>query len=58
MTKSSVEVTYLCRQYQWQDEAKGKKSKLSAPQYIDLVMSTCQKMLQDESLFPSKFGKS
>ena len=44
------------RQYQWQDEAKGKKSKLSAPQYVDLVMSTCQKMLQDDALFPTKFG--
>lgn len=45
-------------QYQWQDEIKGKKSKLSAPQYVDLVMSTCQKMLQDDSLFPTKFGQT
>eukprot|EP00118_Oscarella_pearsei_P004395 m.18695 g.18695 ORF g.18695 m.18695 type:complete len:211 (+) comp27714_c0_seq3:43-675(+) len=43
-------------QYNWHDD-KNKKVKLSAPQYVDLVMTTCQKQLQDDSLFPTKFGQ-
>ena len=54
----------------WVDE-KGKKSKLSAPQYVDYVMtyvqvslpphlhpnpSTAQKTVNDELLFPTKHG--
>ncbi|XP_065835593.1 MOB kinase activator 2-like [Oscarella lobularis] len=42
--------------YTWHDD-KHKKVKLSAPQYVDLIMTTCQKQLQDESLFPTKFGQ-
>jgi hypothetical protein len=43
------------RQYQWVDE-KGKKSRLSAPQYIDYIMTYVQKSINDESTFPTKHG--
>lgn len=36
---------------------KGKKSRLSAPQYVDYVMTFVQKNLNDESIFPTKHGK-
>lgn len=44
------------RIYYWQDE-KGKKTKCTAPQYVDLVMSLCQKLVTDEEVFPTKYGK-
>lgn len=43
------------RIYMWLDE-KGKKSKLSAPQYVDYVMTYVQKTVNDETLFPTKHG--
>jgi len=43
------------RQYLWVDE-KGKKSRLSAPQYIDYIMTYVQKTINDESTFPTKHG--
>ncbi|CAG0898019.1 unnamed protein product [Cyprideis torosa] len=43
------------RQYLWVDD-KGKKLRLPAPQYIDLVMTFVQKAINDENLFPTKFG--
>ena len=43
------------RVYMWVDE-KGKKSKLSAPQYVDYVMTYVQKTVNDETLFPTKHG--
>lgn len=43
------------RQYLWQDE-KGKKSRLSAPQYIDYIMTYVQKTINDEATFPTKHG--
>ena len=36
----------------------GRKGKISAPQYIDLVMTHIQKHVEDESCLPSKYGKS
>ncbi|XP_076451082.1 uncharacterized protein LOC143286976 [Babylonia areolata] len=36
---------------------KGKKGKQSAPQYIDHVMSHVQQSVNDESLFPTKYGQ-
>ncbi|KAH9519212.1 Maintenance of ploidy protein mob2 [Bulinus truncatus] len=42
-------------QYFWYDE-KGKKSKNTAPQYIDYVMTHIQKLINDEAVFPTKFG--
>ena len=45
------------RQYLWVDE-KGKKSRLSAPQYIDYIMTYVQKTINDESTFPTKHGIS
>jgi len=43
------------RQYHWVDE-KGKKSRLSAPQYIDYIMTYVQKNINDEATFPTKHG--
>ena len=44
------------RQYQWIDE-KGKRAKFPAPQYIDYALTFTQKTVNDESIFPTKFGK-
>uniref|UniRef100_A0A0B6Y3U2 Uncharacterized protein n=1 Tax=Arion vulgaris TaxID=1028688 RepID=A0A0B6Y3U2_9EUPU len=41
-------------QYFWYDD-KGKKSKHTAAQYIDYVMTHIQKVINDESVFPTKF---
>lgn len=41
--------------YQWVDE-KGKKSKCHAPQFIDNIMSYVQKCVEDEAIFPTKYG--
>ena len=46
---------YFFRQYLWVDE-KGKKSRLSAPQYIDYIMTYVQKTINDEGTFPTKHG--
>ncbi|XP_023811919.1 MOB kinase activator 2 isoform X3 [Oryzias latipes] len=42
--------------YYWYDE-KGRKTKCTAPQYVDFVMSLCQKLVTDEEIFPTKYGK-
>lgn len=42
-------------QYLWFDE-KGKKCKCAAPQYIDFVMTFIQKTINEESVFPTKYG--
>ena len=41
------------RVYQWIDD-RGKKSRLSAPQYIDYIMTYVQKTINDEAIFPTK----
>lgn len=46
----------LCRIYYWYDE-RGKKTKCTAPQYVDFVMSLCQKLVTDEEIFPTKYGE-
>ena len=46
----------FCRQYLYVDE-KNKKCKCPAPDYVNLVMSDCQKSIKDESVFPTKYGK-
>ena len=38
-------------------DEKGKKSRLSANQYIDFSMSYVQKTINDEATFPTKHGK-
>lgn len=43
------------RQYHWYDE-RGRKVKCTAPQYVDFVMSSVQKLLTDEDVFPTKYG--
>lgn len=45
------------RQYYWYDE-RGKKVKCTAPQYVDFVMSSVQKLVTDEDVFPTKYGTS
>jgi len=37
-------------------DEKGKKSRLSAPQYIDYIMTYVQKSINDEATFPTKHG--
>jgi hypothetical protein len=37
----------------WMDD-KGKKSRLSSPQYVDYVMTFVQKTANDEAIFPTK----
>ena len=39
----------------WLDD-KGKKSKISASQYVDYVMTYVQKVVNDEATFPTKHG--
>lgn len=48
---------YPHRQYYWYDE-RGKKVKCTAPQYVDFVMSSVQKLVTDEDVFPTKYGTS
>lgn len=48
-------VDSLYRQYYWYDE-RGKKIKCTAPQYVDFVMSSVQKLVTDEDVFPTKYG--
>jgi len=43
------------RTYLWMDE-RGKKSRVSAPQYVDYVMTYIQKTVNDETMFPTKHG--
>lgn len=43
------------RTYLWFDE-KGKKSRVAAPLYIDYVMTYVQKTINDETIFPTKYG--
>lgn len=48
-------LSVIYSQYFWYDD-KGKKTKHTAPQYIDYVMTHIQKVINDESVFPTKFG--
>jgi len=43
------------RNHLWVDD-KGKKSRVSAPQYVDYVMTFVQKTINDETIFPTKHG--
>lgn len=49
-------ILLFSRIYYWYDE-KGKKTKCTAPQYVDFVMSLCQKLVTDEEIFPTKYGE-
>ncbi|KAL2093708.1 hypothetical protein ACEWY4_011020 [Coilia grayii] len=50
-------MTAACNQiFSWEDE-KRKKIKCTAPQYVDFVMSLIQKLVTDEEIFPTKYGK-
>lgn len=46
-------------EYQWQDGNQYKKpTRVSAPEYVDFLMTWIQSQLDDETIFPSKIGKS
>ncbi|XP_004343608.2 HCCA2 protein [Capsaspora owczarzaki ATCC 30864] len=42
-------------EYQWTDD-RGRRTKVPAPQYVDIVTTYIQKQLTDENVFPTKFG--
>lgn len=46
----------MSRIYYWYDE-RGKKTKCTAPQYVDFVMSLVQKLVTEEENFPTKYGE-
>lgn len=56
MTCFLLSLLSVCRIYYWYDE-RGKKTKCTAPQYVDFVMSLCQKLVTDEEIFPTKYGE-
>ncbi len=44
-------------EYHWADGTQVKKAiKVSAPEYVDYLMTWVQNQLDDESIFPSKIG--
>ena len=53
---STDAVFLIYSQYYWVDE-KGKKTKYPASGYIDFVMTFVHKLITDESVFPTKYGK-
>lgn len=45
-------------EYHWADGVEVKKAmKVSAPEYVDFLMTWIQKQLDDEKIFPSQVGK-
>lgn len=42
--------------FEWLEDRKSRKTKLPAKQFIDASLSHIQKLLQDEKIFPTKFG--
>ena len=48
----------LCRTFEWLDDKKGgkKSTRVPAKQFIDSSLTQIQKQLQDERIFPTKFG--
>ncbi|GAA5876725.1 hypothetical protein JCM8547_002028 [Rhodosporidiobolus lusitaniae] len=58
---TSQECPVMCAgprfEYHWQDGVHYKKpTKMSAPEYVDHLMTWVQGMLDDEAIFPSKMG--
>ena len=52
-------LNFFFRVYLWLDD-KGKKitkTNVSAPQYIDYVMTCCHNYLHDDAVFPTKYGE-
>ena len=56
-TAHPVSLSLDCRQFQWIDE-RGKRTRLPAPQYIDFALTYIQRTVNDESVFPTKFGET
>lgn len=45
-------------EYLWADEHVKKPIKVSAPDYVDNLMTWVQSILDDEAIFPSRVGMS
>lgn len=46
-------------EYLWQDSENYKRpTKMSAPEYVEHLMTWCQANIDNESLFPSRIGQS
>lgn len=45
-------------EYLWADENVKKPIKVSAPDYVDYLMTWVQGILDDEAVFPSRVGMS
>ncbi|CAH1760460.1 1997_t:CDS:2 [Entrophospora sp. SA101] len=43
--------------YTWTDQNQKKSTKLSAPTYIDYVMTWIENLINDENIFPTKVGR-
>ncbi|KAG0212733.1 MOB kinase activator 1B [Mortierella sp. GBA43] len=43
-------------EYQWKDDGQKKPSRLSAPAYVDRLMSWVQDQLDNQDIFPRKIG--
>lgn len=48
-------IVHLCRSFTWVDD-KGKKIRMSAHQYVEIVIVSVQKLVTDEAMFPTKYG--
>lgn len=57
LKRSDPELIHPSINFLWPDQSQRLVS-LPAPTYIDFVMSWLQKLLDDESVFPTKSGKS
>ncbi|XP_061422836.1 MOB kinase activator 2-like isoform X1 [Lethenteron reissneri] len=44
-------------QLYWQEGERGKKLKCTGPQYVDYVMCYVQRLVTDEKIFPTKYGR-
>ena len=56
---NGIFIELFFRVYLWHDD-KGKKitkTNVSAPQYIDYVMTCCHNYLHDDAVFPTKYGE-
>ena len=47
---------FICRSFTWVDD-RGKKIRMSAHQYVELVIVSVEKLVTDDSTFPTKYGK-
>ncbi len=53
---TSSKTIFSFRPFTWVDD-KGKKIRMSAHQYVELVIVSVEKFVTDEGTFPTKYGK-